>query len=214
MERQIGGQRLEVQLLEDRLQHERHRLATMSGLVKLIRGRSMMASLDDIAASIHDAQHNEERLLLKLEEIQNREPPHIQGLDIATKRTINFMILSFAQQLYVHFQENGLAAMAKEASDKSVGAIKYGGKKECDELITRIGERLEKFDGVTDFADILQQRAKLIAEKARFGGDDDAVPTSATVATLYVISNRGSVKEQEINLLGENYWNLAEVVSR
>ena len=56
IEREIGEHRMRVQMLEDRLQGERHRLATMSGFVKLFRGRSVMASLDEIAAGIVAAQ--------------------------------------------------------------------------------------------------------------------------------------------------------------
>jgi len=214
VERQIGEQRMEVQLLEDQLQHERHRLATMGSLIKLFRGRSLTRSLDEIAASIDAAQQNEEALLLQFDEIQNRLPPDTQGLDIPTKRMINFMILSFAQQLYLHFSDQDLAGMAKEAGDKSVGAIKYGGKKNCDELIARIEKRLDKFEKLSDFADILQQRAKLIAERAQFRSDSDAVPTSGTVATVFDISRRGSIKEIDASLLGENYWKLSEILSR
>jgi hypothetical protein len=214
VERQIGEQRMEVQLLEDQLQHERHRLATMGGLTKLFRGRSLTQNLDAIAARIDAAQKNEEALLLRFDEIQNRLPPDNHGLDIPTKRTINFMILSFAQQLYLHFSDCDLAGMAKEAGDKSVGAINYGGKKNCDELVARVDKRLRKFEKLSDFADILQQRAKLIAEKALFRSDSDAVPTSGSVATIFDISRRGVVREKETNLLGENYWNLSEILSR
>jgi hypothetical protein len=104
--------------------------------------------------------------------------------------------------------------MAKEAGDKSVGAINYGGKKNCDELVARVDKRLRKFEKLSDFADILQQRAKLIAEKALFRSDSDAVPTSGSVATIFDISRRGVVREKETNLLGENYWNLSEILSR
>ncbi|NIQ93383.1 MAG: hypothetical protein GWN87_03625, partial [Desulfuromonadales bacterium] len=66
---------------------------------------------------------------------------------------------------------------------------------------------------LSDFADILQQRARLIGEKARFAGDDAAVPTAESVSTLYAISRGGKVSEQQVNLLGEDYWNLSEVLS-
>ena len=122
-------------------------------------------------------------------------------------------IFAFAQHLYLHFNEDKVAEMAKEATDRSVGAIRYGDKKDCDALIARINKRLDKFDRLSDFADILQQRAKLIADKARFRADDDAVPTSKSVSTLYAISKQGKVREQEVNLLGEDYWKLSEVLS-
>lgn len=214
IETQIGEQRMQVQLLEDHLQAEQHRLVTMSGFMRLFRKRSVTARLDDLAASIDTGQQMEERLMVQYDELQHRMPPDTQGLDIPTKRMINFMILSFAQQLYLHFSSNGLAGMAKEAGDKSVGAINYGGKKECDRIIERVRKRVNSFDKATDFADILKQRAKLLAEHAVFRGNDDAVPTSGSVATVYEITSKGVIKERDANLLGENYWNLSDIVSR
>lgn len=213
IEAQIGQQRLRVQMLEDRLQEERHRLATMSALVKLFRGRSLMASVDQLAAAIHAAQEEENQLLQRYDEIQKMEMPGVEGLDIPTKRMINFTILAFAQQLFLHFENHGLAAMAKEAADKSVGAINYGSRQECDELIDRIHKRLEKLENIADLADILQQRARLIARGARFATDADAIPEPASVATIFAISKQGQVSEQETNLLGKDYWGISAILA-
>lgn len=214
IERQIGEQRMQVQLQEDKLQAERHRRVTMSGFLKIFRRRSTTSILDNIAETIEATQHQEEALLLKYDEIQNLVPPDTQGLDIATKRLINFMILAFAQQLYLHFSEDGLAGMAKEAGDKSVGAINYGGKDDCDLIIGRVHKRVESFDKAISFADILQQRAKLIAKKAMFRSNDNAVPVSGSVSIVYAISDDGVINEKNANLLGENYWDLKNIVSR
>lgn len=214
VEQEIGEQRLQTQMLEDRLQAEQHRLVTMSGFMRFFRKRSVTAELDKIAAAIDAAQTSEEQLLMKYDEIQNRQPPDTQGLDVATKRLINFMILSFAQQLYLHFREDGLAGMAKEAGDKSVGSVKYGSQSDCDEIVARVQDRLQDFENTKGFADVLQQRAKLLAEKAMFDGDDDSVPVSGSVATVYEITSKGVIKERDANLLGEDYWKLSEIVSR
>jgi len=214
VEERLGEQRLEVQMLEDRLQHERRRIASLSGLAKMFRGRSATAALDELAASIEAAQREEQALLKEHDEIVNSEPPDTRGLDISTKRLINFMILAFAQQLYLHFRDDNIATMAKEAADKSVGSINYGSKADCDELIGRIQRRLEKFEKAANLADVLQQRAKRIADGARFRALDDAVPVEDSVVTIYRIGPGGATSTLEANLLGENYWNLSEVVSR
>ena len=151
---------------------------------------------------------------MRYDEIQYREPPDTQGLDTPTKRLINFMILSFAQHMYLHFRPDGLAGMAKEAGDRSVGAINYGGKRECDEIVERVHKRIRKFDKASELADVLQHRAKLIADKAIYRNDSDAVPTSGSVATVYDIDAAGKVTQVDANLLGENYWNLSGIVSR
>jgi hypothetical protein len=214
IENSIGEQRLQTQLLEDQLQAERHKLVTMNGLAKMFHKNSLQADIDEIAARIERAQTNENELLQALEKIHNLDPPDHDGLDRASKRSINFMILSFVQQLYLHFEEDGLAAMAKEASEKSVGAVNYGSKYECDEIIERIEKRWDSMRSVTEFADVLQKRAKLIAKHAMFRNDDDVVPASGTVATVYAIDANGVVKEKDASLLGDNYFGVAKVLSR
>ena len=214
VEHQIGEQRLQAQMLEDRLQAERHRLATMSGFMKIFRGRSLTSSLDKIAASI-DAAHCSERLLLgELAQIQDRDPPDTQGLDVATKRTINFMILAFAQQQFLALREDDIANLAKEAGEKSVGAINYGGRHACEELLAKIKDRRDALSAKTDLAGELKTRAKMIAEHATFRDQSDAVPEAASVSNIYEFGSDGSVKKSQLNLLGENYWNVAGVVSR
>jgi len=211
---EISHHRLQVQLLEDQLQAERHKLTTMNGVTKMFRGRSLESEIDLIAARVDAAQAREQELLQDLEKVHNLSPPDNAGLDDATKRSINFMIISFAQQLYLHFAEDKLAELAKEASEKSVGAVNYGTKYECDEIIERIEKRWDSMESVSEFAEVLSKRAKLIAEHAVFRNDDDVVPASGTVATVYAIDANGVIKERDANLLGDNYFGVAKVLSR
>jgi len=188
---QILEKRDQVQQLEDQLQAERRRLTGMSAFVRFFRGRSLT------------------RLLIK-----NRQPPGSQGLDIATKRSINLMILAFAQHLYVHFANDDLVDLIKETGEKSVGAIAYGSKYECEQLLTRMQKCNEKFEQNTDFADTLQKRALLLGERAKFHQNTDAVPDSESVRALFRIGDDGLIRESDVNMLGDNYWGIGKVLSR
>jgi hypothetical protein len=214
VESRIAEQQAAIQQLEGQLQAERQRLLSMSGFLKFFRRRSVTAILDKLAAQIDEAAQHEQSLRQKLDEIRTRRPPENQGLDLQTKRSINFMILSFAQQLLLHFADNDMAALAKEASEKSVGAINYGSPRECDQLLTRIQKRLAMMEQNTDFAAILQNRAKMIAEKALFRTESDTVPIAGTVTAVFDIDKNGTVSTSESNLLGENYWGIAKILSR
>lgn len=210
---QIGEQRMGLQLLEDQLQAERHKLMTMNGFVRLLRGRKLARQIDDLAAQIEVSQQQESELLQDLDRIQRLDPPENQGLDVAAKRSINFMILSFAQQLYFDFEEDNLIELAKEANEKSVGAINYGGKLECDAILKMLAKSKAAAEA-TGLADVLQKRARLIGEQALFRHDDDAVPVPASVATIYVIDASGEIEQRSANLLGNNYFGMAKVLSR
>ena len=210
----IGEHRMQLQMLEDQLQAERHRVSTMGSLSKMFRKRSLDEKLTEIEQQISAAQAAEQEMLGELATIEGRDAPNAKGLDVASKRSINFMILSFAQQLYLHFIEDDLAGMSKEAGDKSVGAINYGTKAECDTILEFVTRRGQSMENLTSYADILQHRARLISEKALFKNDDDAAPVPGTVATVYMIDANGVVREKDANLLGENYWNVSAVLSR
>lgn len=214
VEREVADMRQNIEALEDQLQAERRRLTSMSGFLRFFRRRSITSVLDNLAAQIDLAVQRESSLKLRHEEIRTRKPPENQGLDLPAKRSINFMILAFAQQLLLHFADNEMAAMAKEASDKSVGSINYGTPEECDQLLRRIQKRLDLMEQNSDFAAVLQQRAKLLAEKALFRADGDAVPIAGTVTTVYDIDAKGAITRSDANLLGENYWEIAKVLSR
>jgi len=214
VQQQIGEHRMQVQMLEDQLQSERHKLDGMSGIAKVFKGRGASGDLDDLSARVAAAQQEEQELLKELDGIQNRPSPDTEGLGIAAKRSLNFMIISFAQQLYLHFRDDTLVSLVKESGDKSVGAINYGNKHECDVLLELILSRVDSMDKVADFADVLQRRSGLIAEHAVFKTDDDVVPLAGTVATVFAIDANGVVREKDANLLGENYWDLSKVLSR
>jgi len=124
------------------------------------------------------------------------------------------MILAYAQHLYLQFGDDELAGLIKEASEKSVGSINYGSETECDQVLARIRRCTDTIESDADFADALQKRAKLISENAQFHADSDAVPVSATVATLFRIDDSGTSQESGMDLLGENYWRIVTTLSR
>ena len=214
IENKIGEQQIQAQMLEDRLQAERHRLATMSGFMRFFRKRSITAELDRLANSIHEAQANEAALLEQLEDNLNRQPPDTKGLDIGAKRTINCMIIAYAQLQYLLLRGNDLADLAKEAGDKSVAALNYGDKQDCAKLLSYVQDGFATLASSKDFAEELQLRARRIAERAEFRHTSDAVPVSASVSTIFESCTDDKSKKFSLNLLGENYWNLAGVVSR
>ncbi|MCH5376309.1 MAG: hypothetical protein JJ992_20250 [Planctomycetes bacterium] len=201
-------------MLEGQLQAERNRLQSMNGLSKLMHGKAQASCIESIEATLSAARSRENELLGELNEIESREPPPHEGLDIAAKRSINFMILSFVQQLYLDYYEDSLATMAKEASDKSVGAVNYGSKLDCDEILERLTARREEVERHEPATATLQERARQIARHAQFRSDDEAVPTSASVATVFDIMGNGAISRIDANLLGENYFKVTGVLSR
>ncbi len=214
VETRVGELRGRLQQLEDSLVAERQHLEEMNGLSKMFRGRQASRALESLEEELAALQVEEQELLAELESIRRREPPEVPGLDVAAKRSINLMILAFAQDLFLRFEDRNMAAMVKESSEKSVGAINYGNREDCDRLLSRLIDQIERLDRAPELADALKRRAARIAEHADFGSDGESVPRAGTVATLYAFDAAGAVRTSDANLLGEDYWRLSEVLSR
>ena len=178
IEQQLHETRETVHRLEQQLQSERHRITSMSGFMRFIRRRSITATLDGLAEQIDGGAQEEQALLQEIEQIQDRAPPDAAGLDIPTKRSINLMVLAFAQQLYLQLAEDDLAELVKEAGEKSVGSINYGSHHDCNELLERVNMLIESMERNNEAAETLQRRSILLSEKALFHGDADAVPVT------------------------------------
>ena len=214
LEQQILLKRDAVQQFEDQLQAERQRLMNMSGFLRFFRRRSVTAMLDDLAEQTDQIGQEESDLNSSLQEIRDRRPPDNAGLDIPTKRSINLMIISFAQQLYVQFADNELALQVRESREKSVGAVNYGSRFECGQLLDRVHQVGVHLEQASDFAVALRDRAKLISEKVEFQNAADAVPLTSSVDKLYRIDDSGGVRESDLNVLAENYWAISSAFSR
>ncbi len=199
---------------EKRSEAETARIDSLNLFVRLFKRKALMKELNALNDAISRIDQKREELSQKLEELKQGEPPGQRGLDIAAKRSINFMILAFAHQLYIQFGDDNLASLVKESGDKSVGAIQYGEKSDCDRILGQVKSRWKAFDKVSDYADVLQQRARMLAERALFMQDDDAVPVAGSVATLIAFNEGGAVSERNANLLGENFWGVSDVLSR
>lgn len=214
IELQLLEKRDTIQQIEDQLQSEQRRLTSMSAIKRLFSGRSAMRLIDDLADQLEISVQEELMLKDAIEEIKNRESPDHQGLEIPAKRSINLMIIAFAQQLFIHFAGFDIAELIKESSEKSVGAINYGTRYECSQLLDRIHKSIESMEQTSEFAEVLQKRAKLIGEIAKFPGDQDAVPVPGTVSTLFNIDVNGVVRESDADLVGSNYWGMSRIFSR
>ena len=214
VQQQILDKQELINQLEEQLRAEQRRLTSMNAFIRFFRGRSITKTLDELAEQIEINQQHELMLGEEVDEIRDRKPPDTQGLDVPSKRSINLLILAFAQQLYLSFESGSLAEMVKESADKSVGAISYGEKDECLQILNRLQVSADNMDSRRDFASILQKRAELIGKNVQYNDSSDVVPLSASASTLFKIDVDGVVKTSDLDILGRNVWGIGQVLSR
>ena len=213
-EQALMAHRADLNDIENQITAEHLRVESMNGLSKLLRGRQSSAVIDELEAQVAVARERDAELLGAVEVIRKREPPPVPGLDIKAKRSINFMILAFAQDLLLRFSDANFAAMVRESSEKSAGAIKYGSPADCSKLLRQVATETRRIEDRADTPDALKARAARIAEHADFTADDEAVPVPGTVAAVFAFDANGGVRTSDINILGQDYWQLTRVVSR
>jgi hypothetical protein len=214
VEQALLAHRAELHDLENNVTAEQLRMESMNGLSKLLRGRQSSAVIDELEAQLAVARERDAELLGEVETIRKREPPPAPGLDIKSKRSINFMILAFAQDILLRFEDTNFAAMVREAGEKSAGAIRYGSPADCGKLLRQVTAETRRVEEIADTPDALKARAARIAEHADFEAEDDAVPVPGTVAAIFAFDATGGVRTTDVNILGQDYWQLTRVVSR
>jgi hypothetical protein len=214
IETEIAALVTQLEEFEHRLNGERNAYAGKGSLRRYLCRRATTRLLDELVGEIESRRQQLAELEQALARTSRDAAPGVGGLSTASKRTINFMILSFAQEMYLHYRHEDLALLAREAGNKSAGAINYGDRNACAELLSRIARKLDSMPKASAFAEVLPERGRKLAETAQFRSDDDPVPTAESVAGLYELRKHGLVLTGEANLLGDNYWSLMRILSR
>lgn len=211
----------ELKLVHKGLEASDHRVAEAEAahratpiLLRLFKRPALKKELGRLAKARSVLHEKEDELKASLTELGSSAPPEQPGLGTAAKRSVNFMILSFAQQLYIQFEDDNLASLVKEAGDKSAGTIRYGDEEQCQRLLGDVRSRWDKLGNIGGVAGTLQKRAKILSDQAMFMRDVDTVPEPASVAMLICINDGGAVSSKNADLLGEDYWKLSKVLSR
>jgi chaperonin cofactor prefoldin len=214
VEERLNEQRAAVESAEERLEAARDDLESMSSVSRMLFSNSRDAAVTEAETALEEVRGRESELRQELERLEQRDPPAQEGLDVVTKRSVNFLILSFAQQLYLDYLEGDLTNMAREAQQKSVGAVPYGGRQDCDRILECLEKRREEIERRPDPLELLKLRAQMLAEHATFRSDGDAVPAPTSVAAVFDINANGIASQIDANLLGDNFFGIAKYLCR
>jgi hypothetical protein len=124
------------------------------------------------------------------------------------------MILAYVQKLFLLLCKHDIADLTREAGEKSIGALHYGDKHSCEQILDQIRQSQVSMAENRDIANEMQRRAQLIAEQARFRNEDDAIPAPATISTVFEFCADGTVRTSTVDLMGADYWGLSSALSR
>jgi hypothetical protein len=211
-------------LVLDEAERIETRLASMNPLIKLFRGprlRHRAAGLRNGLTIIDDKLEEVKELADK---IQGEPLPEPEDLSLESRRLINTAVIALAQHLVVHFSEHDLASLAKTATERAVGDMKFGDRRDCDRMVERIRERIDELKQQKTLADNVKKRTDHLLAEMKYRNDTDSVPTidclqlisrdlgQAQSADMMELSRRASDAPLRINVVADNYWDLLAVL--
>ncbi len=98
-------------------------------------------------------------------------------MSLESRRLINCAIIGLAQHLVVHFSEHDLASLAKTSTERPVGDMKFGDRRDCDRMVERIREKIEELKQQKTLADQVKRRTDLLLTEVKYRNDTDSVPS-------------------------------------
>lgn len=201
--------------LADERQRLEDRLGQTNVLLRLIRGPKLKRR---IASLINGEALLGERIAeLKdlIEKIEGEPLPDIDGLSIESRRLINTATIALAQHLVVHFAEHDLASLAKAATERPVGEMKFGERRDCDRMVERIRERIQALKKQS-LAEAVRRRTEVLSTQLRYSNENEAVPLTDGVESIDLVvaqdpsspARRSSDAPLRINVLADDYWDV------
>lgn len=222
----ILNDKLQSLLIKERnVSHEiqiaEQRLGSMNGLARLLKGPG-------IRRQVSGLNKGREALQMHIEEVKetqasiNGEPlPDISGLSLDSRRLINIAVLALAQELVLHFSEHNLVTFAKTATEKPVGDMKFGDRRDCDRLVERIRGRLGEIKDQKTIADAVKLRTDHLLTQVSYTDDSTAIPLVESFTSIPpevagapsgTPQKRASDAPLRINVLADDYWDVLRVL--
>jgi DNA repair exonuclease SbcCD ATPase subunit len=198
------------------------RLASMNRLIALFRAPQLKRRLAGLQSGRAMLDEKVDELRELAEKIQGEPLPEPEELSIESRRLINTAVIALAQHLVVHFAEHDLASLAKTSTERAVGDMKFGDRRDCDRMVERIREKIEELKQQKTLADNVKKRTDLLLAEVKYRGDNDSVPmleclqlvsrSPGVQASELEMSRRASDAPLRINVLADDYWDLLSIL--
>jgi hypothetical protein len=197
-------------------------LSSMNSLVRLFRAGALKRQIGGLGSGRQMLEEKLEELRALTEKIQGEPLPEPEGLSLDSRRLVNTAVIALAQHLVVHFAEHDLASLAKTSTERAVGDMKFGDRRDCDRMVERIREKIEELKQQKNFADQVKRRTDLLLAEVKYRNETDSVPsveglqyinrTPGAQVNELEMARRASDAPLRINVVADDYWDLLAVM--
>lgn len=177
------------------------------------RRRRITAALQERRAARKELSLQQRELSDQYHAIEERSLPELEDISVAGKRAINLSLVALAQEMYLIFAEQDIAALASEAMVRSVADVRYGNHRDCRAVCKEIAEHLAALEGDAELGKRIHQRARFLRSQLSYRKDEDTIPIAGSVAQIPTGFQDGSYRGQApVNVLAEEYWDLVSLL--
>jgi hypothetical protein len=130
---------------------------------------------------------------------------------------VNLAVIALAQHLVIHFSEHDLARLSRKATKRSVGDMKFGDRRSCDQMVERIRERINDLNADRQLADHVKRRADRLVNQVEYRHESDSIPMRSGLAEIPVSvaqqsGDRTTGAPLRVNVIEDNFWDLTQVL--
>ena len=222
IDEKVGGLGDKHKAVVDELARLEQRLASMNKLIRLFRGPRLKGKIAGLMNGRKMLEEKLDEFKGLAEKIQGEPLPEPEEMSLESRRLINNAVVALAQHMVVHFAEHDLAMLAKTATERAVGDMKFGDRRDCDQMVERAREKIEELKQQRTLADQVKKRADQLLTEVKYRNETDSVPT---IESLQLISRTGGAQANDgdpvrrasdaplrINVLGDDYWDVLNVL--
>lgn len=190
-------------------------VAARAGVLHFFNRRKMRKGMDDEKKQLAQIRARIEELFSRRVKIESEQWPEFKGISLKGKRAINIALVAMAQHLYLHFADNNLGEMARQAMRQRPNEVHYGLRQDCEYLMQKITSVVERLREQTDFAEKLKARADWLRTQAEFKNENDPVPMAASLSKISTKLGADAVETGlllDVNVLADDYWSVLSLM--
>lgn len=209
-------------LVADEAARLEQQLAGMNALLRLFRARNLKRRIAGLEDGRRMLEEKLEELKELTEKIQSEPLPEPEELSLESRRLINTAVIALAQHLVVHFSEHDIASLAKSSTERAVGDMKFGERRDCDRMVEWIREKIEELKQQKTIADHVKKRTDLLLTEIKYRNDTDSVPAVDSLqltgrhpgvqASELELARRATDAPLRVNVLADDFWDLLSVM--
>jgi chromosome segregation ATPase len=203
--------------LEGDLAHLIHRREALGSIWHYFKRRYVVAQQQAVEASLASLLVQQERQALAREERLAQLGSTDATLSVEGRRMVNLSVIALGQELLLHFQQHGIARLAREAATRKLGDVTYGSADECRSLARHIEQAQRALDGLGDLPSRVRRRAGTLAREAHYRRETDTVPVAGSFDLVpldpgLTSAAAGPTGSMQANILAEEYWDIYNIL--